>query len=94
MSRAGDVLRQPGGDSRLITMGCGVECPVVPGLRRDDWTVPDPKGKPIRPCPPDSRIDQGTRLEASRQGRMVEAGAYAPIGVRVTGRLSMISGLP
>lgn len=31
----------------LITMGCGEQCPVVPGLRRDDWPLPDPKGKPI-----------------------------------------------
>ena len=28
----------------LITMGCGDECPVVPGTRRDDWPVADPKG--------------------------------------------------
>jgi arsenate reductase len=31
----------------LITMGCGDECPVVPGLRRDDWPLPDPKGQPL-----------------------------------------------
>jgi arsenate reductase len=31
----------------LITMGCGDECPVVPGVRRDDWPLPDPKGKGI-----------------------------------------------
>lgn len=29
----------------LITMGCGEECPVVPGIRREDWQVPDPKGQ-------------------------------------------------
>ena len=28
----------------LVTMGCGDECPVVPGARRDDWPVQDPKG--------------------------------------------------
>jgi arsenate reductase len=33
--------------SLLITMGCGDECPYVPGLRRDDWPLPDPKGLPI-----------------------------------------------
>ena len=33
--------------SMLITMGCGDQCPVVPGLRRDDWPLEDPKGKPI-----------------------------------------------
>jgi len=31
----------------LITMGCGDQCPVVPGVRRDDWPLEDPKGKPI-----------------------------------------------
>jgi arsenate reductase (thioredoxin) len=31
----------------LITMGCGDECPVIPGVRRDDWPLEDPKGKPI-----------------------------------------------
>ncbi len=34
-----------GGAQWLITMGCGDECPVVPGVRRDDWPVEDPKGK-------------------------------------------------
>lgn len=29
----------------LITMGCGEACPVVPGLRRADWPLEDPKGK-------------------------------------------------
>ena len=31
----------------LITMGCGDACPVVPGVRRDDWPLEDPKGKPL-----------------------------------------------
>ncbi len=30
----------------LITMGCGDECPVVPGTLRDDWPIADPKGQP------------------------------------------------
>ena len=29
----------------LITMGCGDECPVVPGTNRADWAIPDPKGQ-------------------------------------------------
>ena len=28
----------------LITMGCGDQCPHVPGLLRDDWPLQDPKG--------------------------------------------------
>ena len=35
------------GAEMLITMGCGDECPYVPGLRRDDWPLPDPKGQGI-----------------------------------------------
>jgi len=35
------------GASLLITMGCGDKCPYVPGLRRDDWPLPDPKGRPV-----------------------------------------------
>ncbi len=31
----------------LVTMGCGDECPVVPGMRRDDWPLVDPKGHDV-----------------------------------------------
>ncbi len=30
----------------LVTMGCGDECPFVPGVIRDDWPLEDPKGRP------------------------------------------------
>lgn len=33
--------------SLLITMGYGEQCPYVPGLRRADWALPDPKGLPL-----------------------------------------------
>ena len=35
------------GAQLLITMGCGDACPYVPGLKRDDWPLEDPKGKPL-----------------------------------------------
>jgi arsenate reductase len=35
------------GAQLLVTMGCGESCPVVPGLERDDWNLPDPKGQPL-----------------------------------------------
>ena len=35
------------GASMLITMGCGDQCPVVPGVKRDDWPLEDPKGKSV-----------------------------------------------
>jgi arsenate reductase len=29
----------------VVTMGCGDECPVVPGTRYVDWDLPDPAGR-------------------------------------------------
>jgi arsenate reductase len=31
----------------LVTMGCGDQCPFVPGAERLDWPLDDPKDKPI-----------------------------------------------
>lgn len=31
----------------LVTMGCGEECPFVPGVEVEDWPLPDPKGQPL-----------------------------------------------
>jgi arsenate reductase len=31
----------------VVTMGCGDECPYVPGKRYLDWDLPDPKGRPL-----------------------------------------------
>lgn len=31
----------------LVTMGCGDECPYLPGVARDDWPLDDPKGKAV-----------------------------------------------
>jgi arsenate reductase len=31
----------------VVTMGCGDECPYVPGKRYVDWDLPDPKGLPV-----------------------------------------------
>jgi arsenate reductase len=31
----------------VVTMGCGDECPYVPGKRYVDWDLPDPKGRPL-----------------------------------------------
>jgi arsenate reductase (thioredoxin) len=36
-----------GHGSLIVTMGCGDRCPYVPGLRREDWPVPDPAGLSI-----------------------------------------------
>ena len=31
----------------IVTMGCGEQCPLVPGARVIDWDIPDPAGQPI-----------------------------------------------
>src|SRR5215217_2452799 len=31
----------------VVTMGCGDECPYIPGKRYVDWDLPDPKGQPL-----------------------------------------------
>ena len=35
------------GARHLITMGCGDECPYLPGVKVEDWPLEDPKGKPV-----------------------------------------------
>jgi len=41
------MLELVAGAEMLITMGCGEECPIIPGVEREDWPLPDPKGKTI-----------------------------------------------
>lgn len=31
----------------LVTMGCGENCPTVPGLKKEDWPLQDPKNLPM-----------------------------------------------
>ena len=31
----------------VVTMGCGDECPYLPGKRYLDWELQDPKGRPL-----------------------------------------------
>ncbi len=31
----------------VVTMGCGDQCPYIPGKRYVDWELPDPKGRPL-----------------------------------------------
>src|SRR5262249_7028684 len=50
----------------LVTMGCGDQCPVVAGLRRDDWTLEDPKGRPI------SQVRQIRDAIGDRVGSLIE----------------------
>lgn len=44
----------------VVTMGCGDECPYLPGKRYVDWDLPDPKGQPVE-------LVRGTRDEIDRR---------------------------
>jgi arsenate reductase len=44
----------------VVTMGCGDECPYIPGKRYLDWDLPDPKGRPLREV-------RATRAEIERR---------------------------
>ena len=47
----------------VITMGCGDACPVFPGIRYEDWKLPDPAGQGIDAVRP-IRDEIRTRVEA------------------------------
>jgi arsenate reductase (thioredoxin) len=38
---------QAGWGDVVVTMGCGDECPYLPGKRYLDWDLPDPSGLPL-----------------------------------------------
>ena len=47
----------------VVTMGCGDECPYVPGKRYLDWDLPDPNGLPLEEVRA-IRDDIASRVEA------------------------------
>jgi arsenate reductase len=47
----------------VVTMGCGDECPYIPGKRYLDWDLPDPKGQPLEAVRA-TRAEIGRRVEA------------------------------
>ncbi|HET9185752.1 MAG TPA: arsenate reductase ArsC [Solirubrobacterales bacterium] len=50
----------------VVTMGCGDECPYIPGKRYVDWDLPDPKGQPLAAV-------RATRAEIERLVRALAA---------------------
>ena len=71
----------------LITMGCGDNCPYVPGLRREDWPLRDPRDLPIeqvRIIRDEIRCRVGALLEAlgCAMGTRQESAAQALAGRR------------
>ena len=47
----------------VVTMGCGDECPSIPGKRYLDWDLPDPKGRPAEEVR-DLRDEIGRRVSS------------------------------
>ena len=47
----------------VVTMGCGDECPYIPGRRYIDWDLPDPAGRPVDEVRA-TRDDIAERVEA------------------------------
>jgi protein-tyrosine-phosphatase len=50
----------------IVTMGCGDECPYIPGKRYLDWDLPDPAGQPLE------TVRELRREIESRVGLLVE----------------------
>jgi arsenate reductase len=55
----------------LISMGCGEQCPVVPGIARDDWPLEDPKGKSL------TRVREIRDEVKTRVQRLIEQHGWA-----------------
>lgn len=55
----------------VVTMGCGDECPYVPGVRREDWALDDPAGQPVEAVRP-VRDEIRTRVEEMLRSLGVE----------------------
>ena len=63
----------------VITMGCGDECPVIPGKEYRDWPIEDPVGKSLEETRP-------IRDEiADRVSRLVADSVFEPSGHRAKG---------
>jgi len=57
----------------VVTMGCGDECPYVPGVRYLDWDLPDPRGRSLAEV-------RRTREEIGRRVEALVAGLDAELG--------------
>jgi protein-tyrosine-phosphatase len=48
----------------IVTMGCGDQCPYIPGKRYLDWELPDPEDRPLAEV-------RATRDEIARRVRVL-----------------------
>ena len=66
------TARLAAGAGHLVTMGCGEECPYLPGLEVQDWALEDPKGKPVE------RVREIRDDIRARVRRFVDAEGWGP----------------
>jgi arsenate reductase (thioredoxin) len=72
-----------GGAAWLVTMGCGEACPIVPGVKREDWPLPDPKGQ-------DADAVRQIRNEVRRRvDAFVQREGYSGVAIEPGGRDSL-----
>ena len=60
------------GAKLLVTMGCGEECPYVPGVEILDWPLQDPKDQPLE------RVREIRDEVRRRVAELVEARGWGP----------------
>jgi arsenate reductase (thioredoxin) len=60
------------GTSLLVTMGCGEECPFIPGAEIEDWPLADPKGQPLE------RVREIREAIRERVAALVERRGWGP----------------
>jgi len=64
------------GTRLLVTMGCGEECPYIPGVEVQDWPLEDPKGKPTE------RVREIRDEIERRVGALIESRGWARAAIR------------
>jgi arsenate reductase len=81
------TLEMASSSNLLVTMGCGEACPVVPGVRREDWPVDDPAARPL---------DEVRRIREAIRLRVEELIAREGLGRRAERAVpeSLPGGLP
>lgn len=63
----------------VVTMGCGDECPYIPGKRYIDWDLPDPRGRPIEEVR-DTRDEIARRVDGLLRDLRVTHRSSSPPG--------------
>ena len=64
------------GASHLVTLGCGEECPYIPGVKVEDWPLEDPKGQSIE------RVREIRDRVGGLVRKMIEVHGWAASGAR------------